>query len=243
MDFKTSAEILESSSPVYTKQAKNLIEILNTLNTDDIVDLMGVNPKQAFETYQQIQAFNLSKTPAKQAAYTYNGIAFQGLDFSSLPDGDISYAQEHLLILSGLYGIVRPLDLIKPYRLEMQAKLHNQKGNDLYSFWSDILTEDIAKRLKADDNIWINLMSKEYTKAIDTKKLSAKVQIITPDFKEQTATGYRQVVVHTKKARGMFARFVIKNRITEPEYLKAFDYEGYSYSEQLSKKGNWVFVR
>lgn len=243
MDFKTPVVGSESSKPLFVKQAGELIERLSQLEKEDIAHLMSVNPKQAFDAYQQIQSFNISKTPSKQAGYAYNGIAFQGLDIASLADGDIAYAQEHLLILSGLYGSVRPLDMIKPYRLEMQAKLQNSKGENLYKYWTDTLSDYLAKRMKADDRIWINLMSKEYTKVIDFKKLPSDVQVITPDFKEQTATGFRQVVVHTKKARGMLARFIIKNKITDVEYLKAFDYEGYSFSEQLSKKGNWVFVR
>jgi len=243
MDLKSQAPISKSSNPLFKKEVNTLIDVLKELKAEDISSLMNINPKQAFEVYQQIQAFGLSKTLLKQAAFIYNGIAYQGLDFESLSEEAINYGQEHLVILSGLYGALRPLDLIKPYRLEMQTKLQNKKGENLYDFWTDKLTTYLSERLKSDDKIWINLMSKEYTKVVDVKKLPSGVQIITPDFKEQTATGYRQVVVHTKKARGMLARFIIENKITDIEYLKAFDSEGYSYSEQLSKKGNWVFVR
>lgn len=242
MDFAPISS-KEKTEPLFEKEANELTKILGTFSIDEIKDLMKINPKQAFETYQHIQSFFLDKTDKKQAAYTYSGIAYQGLDYTSLNKDEALYGQDHLVILSGLYGALNPFDIIKPYRLEMQAKLENEKGMDLYSFWGECLTKYLITRLKEDDNIWVNLMSNEYTKVINKKALPDTVKVITPDFKEQTATGYRQVVVHTKKVRGMFARFIIKNKITEVEHLKAFDEEGYSYSEELSKKGNLIFVR
>lgn len=242
MDF-APISLKEKTKPLFEDKATELIKILKSFSIEEIKGLMKINPKQAFETYQHIQSFFLDKTDKKQAAYTYNGIAFQGLDYNSLNEDEALYGQGHLIILSGLYGVLQPFDIIKPYRLEMQAKLENEKGMDLYSFWTEHLTKYLITRLKKDDNIWVNLMSNEYTKVINKKALPGTVKVITPDFKEQTATGYRQVVVHTKKARGMFARFIIKNKISEIEHLKAFDEEGYSYSEELSKKGNLIFVR
>lgn len=243
MDFESEVQTSVCSKPEFIKQANELNDILINIPVEDISKLMKINSKQAFITYQQIQAYKLERTPQKQAAFAYNGIAYLGLDFKSLPEDYIKFAQNHLLILSGLYGALRPLDTIKPYRLEMQIKLENNKAKDLYAYWQNTLTKYLAERLNADDKIWINLMSSEYTKAIDLKSLSKDIQIITPNFKEQTSTGYRQVVVHTKKARGMMARFIIENKITDLEYLKAFDYEGYTFSEELSKGDQWTFVR
>lgn len=243
MDFSASTTIKKSTKPIFSEQATELIGLLEDYPMEDLAELMSINPKQSFETYQQIHSFNLKKAVEKQAAYTYNGIAYQGLDMESLSEQDIDFAQKHLVILSGLYGVLRPLDMIKPYRLEMQIKLQNPKGNNLYDYWKEDLNQYLSERLQKDDKVWINLMSKEYTKVINKKNLPKGTQIITPDFKEQTSTGYRQVVVHTKKARGMLTRFIIENKINKVQYLKAFDYEGYVFSEKLSDDLNWIFVR
>ncbi len=243
MDFESEVQISVCSKPEFIGQANKLNDILIEIPVEEISKLMKINPKQAFTTYQQIQAYNLKRTPQRQAALAYNGIAYLGLDFKSLSEDNIKFAQNHLLILSGLYGALRPLDTIKPYRLEMQIKLENNKGKDLYTYWQKAVTKYFAERLNTDDKIWINLMSSEYTKTIDLKALPKGIHIITPNFKEQTSTGYRQVVVHTKKARGMMVRFIIENKINDLEHLKAFDYEGYAFSEELSKGNQWTFVR
>lgn len=243
MDFSPSAVKWECSKPKFESQANELMSLLEHLTVEDIMPLMNINVKQAIDVYQYFQSFRMAQAPRKQAALTYNGIAYQGLDFESFDATDVEYAQSHYFVFSALYGMLRPLDEIKPYRLEMQLKLANSKGATLYDYWKETLTNCLIKELKANDNIWLNLMSKEYTKVIDKKQLPKGVRIITPDFKEQTATGYRQVVVHTKKARGLMARFVIKNRVSEIEHLRAFDAEGYTFSDVLSKGDNWVFVR
>jgi cytoplasmic iron level regulating protein YaaA (DUF328/UPF0246 family) len=233
----------KQTTPVFEKEAQELIGELSRFPAEKLAKLMAINPKQAFEAYQHIRAFEIDRTPQKPAVYTYNGIAFRGLDAGTLMPEDINYAQERLVIFSGLYGALRPLDRIKPYRLEMQTLLENNCGKSLYDFWTGRLTAYLQDRLQSDDKIWLNLASAEYAKAINRKTLPADVRIITPDFKQQTAAGYRQVVVHTKKARGMMARFALQHRITEIEHLKAFDSEGYTFSAGLSKEDNWVFVR
>lgn len=243
IDFKTPISIKEATMPIFEKQANELIGILNRMPIEEMASLMEINPKQTIEVYQQIQSFNLDKAPKKQAAFTYNGIAYQGLNMASFTSKDIEYAQSHLIILSGLYGALRPLDMIKPYRLEMQANLATEDKESLYTFWKDMLTGYLTERLSKDDNQWLNLMSKEYTKVIDIKRLPKNINIVSPVFKQETATGYKQIVVYTKKARGMMARFAIKNRITALEELKAFDEEGYTFASHLSKKGEWVFIR
>lgn len=243
MDFESDIRASVATTPEFIKQANELTSILANIPVEDIGKLMKINPKQSFTTYQQIQAFKLERTPQRQAAFAYNGIAYLGLDFRSLPEESMGFAQDHLIILSGLYGALRPLDMIKPYRLEMQIKLENNKGENLYAYWQEKLTKYLIKRLNADDKTWVNLMSNEYTKVINHRVLPKGIKIITPSFKEQTPTGYRQVVVHTKKARGMMARFILQNKIVDPEYIKAFDEEGYAFSEELSKGNEWVFVR
>jgi len=243
IDFDTPVAIKEETEPRFAKQANELIGILNKLTIEEMASLMEINPKQAMTVYQQIHAFHLDKTPRKQAAYAYNGIAYSGLDMKSLTPEETVYAQEHLVILSGLYGALRPLDIIKPYRLEMQARLQNKKGETLYEYWVTSLTKYLTERLNKDDKLWLNLMSSEYTKTINRKQLPKGITVITPVFKQQISTGYKQIVVHTKKARGMMARFVIKHQINDLEHLKTFDEEGYMFSEQLSNEKEWVFVR
>lgn len=243
LDFESEVAVNESSQPLFQKEAIELNENLKNKSVDELIDLMKVNPQLAQDTYTYIHSFNEPEAKSRQAIFTYNGIAFQGLDALSLSYEDLSFAQEHLLVLSGLYGMLRPLDMIKAYRLEMQAKLLNEKGKDLYAYWKDVLSSQMSKLLTNDDNVWVNLASKEYDKVIDRKQLSKEVKIITPVFKESSGNTYKQVTVHAKKARGMMARFIIQHQLKDVEHIKGFDTEGYGYSEQLSSDNEWVFIR
>ncbi len=242
-NFETPAPIKDSTTPLYPKEAKMLYKSLEGLSASDISSLMSINPQLAHNVYQYIHAFSLSRTPQKQAIFAYNGIAYQGLDAQSFTKEDMNFAEKHLVHISGLYGVLRPLDLIKPYRLEMQIPVVNDKGKNLYDFWSDTISKYLAKQMKTDDNILINLASKEYAKAIDKKLLPKGNRIITPIFKQQTDKGYKQIVVYAKKARGMMTRFIIQNKLTDIEHLKGFDTEGYTYAPQLSDDKEWIFVR
>jgi len=242
-NFDTPAPIKEATTPLYAKEAKALYKSMEGIPAGEIASLMSVNPQIAHDVYQYIHAFPLSKTPQKQTAFAYNGIAYKGLDAASFTKEDMEFAQKHLVHISGLYGVLRPLDLIKPYRLEMQIPVVNNKGKDLYAFWTDTISKYLAKEMKADDNILINLASKEYAKAVNKKLLPEGHRIITPIFKQHTDKGYKQIVVYAKKARGMMSRFIIKHQLKDIEHLKAFDTEGYAFSEQLSNDKEWVFVR
>lgn len=243
MDFATSPTIKEHTTPQFSKNAKYLNDLLKDLSASQIKDMMSINPKQAHQVYQYIQSYNMERTPQKQAALVYNGIAYSGLVAETFAKEDWAFAQNHLIILSGLYGALRPMDLIKPYRLEAQIKLENEKGKNLYAYWTDTITEYFTKRLEADDNIWINLSSQEYTKVINKKALPEGTTIVTPIFKQDTEKGYKQIVVYAKKARGMMSRFIIQNRIKKVEDLKHFDAEGYSFAPDLSKGEEWIFIR
>lgn len=242
-DFNTPLETKESTAPLYVREAKELYKSLEGVSVNEISSLMNINSQLAHDVYQYIHAFPLGKTSQRQAIFAYNGIAYQGLDARTLSDEDLSFAQKHLIHISGLYGVLRPLDLIKPYRLEMQIPLANNKGKDLYAFWKESISKYLAKQMKADDNIWINLASKEYAKAVDKKLLPKGHKIITPIFKQHTDKGYKQIVVYAKKARGMMSRFIIQNRLTDIEHLKAFDTEGYTFAPHLSDDSEWVFIR
>ncbi|MDR1884113.1 MAG: YaaA family protein [Prevotella sp.] len=242
-DFESPVPVKDATVPLYAEEAKELYGSMEGLPVSEIASLMRINPQLAHNAYQYIHAFPLSKTPRRQAIFAYSGIAYQGLDAKTFSDRDLDFAQKHLILMSGLYGALRPSDSIKPYRLEMQIPVVNNRGKDLYAFWTETVSEYLAERMKADDNVWINLASKEYAKAINRKLLPKGHKVITPVFKQQADKGYRQVVVYAKKARGMMARFIIRNRIKNVEYLKAFDSEGYIFAPQLSDDNEWVFTR
>jgi len=242
-DFESPLSVKEATAPLHEKEAKELYKSLEGASQNEIATLMSINPQLAYNVYQYIHAFPLSKTPKRQAIFAYNGIAYQGLDARSFSEKDLDFAQKHLVHISGLYGVLRPLDLIKPYRLEMQIPLDNNRGRSLYEFWTETISKYLAKQMKADDNILINLASKEYAKAVDKKLLPKGYTIITPIFKQETSKGPKQIVVYAKKARGMMSRFIIKNQLTDIEQIKAFDMEGYSFSDQLSSDKEWVFIR
>lgn len=243
LDFETPATIKEHTTPEFEKDAEYLNNLLSSLTPDDVKSLMGINPKQAYQVYQYIQSFNMDRTSRKPAALAYNGIAYTGLQARTMKAEDWNFAQEHLVLISGLYGALRPMDLIKPYRLEAKIKLENNKGEDLYDYWSAVLTTYLINRLSADDNIWVNLASNEYSKMINKKNLPEECRVITPVFKENRDNGPKMIVVYAKKARGLMTRFIIDNKIKNAEDLKHFDVEGYVFSPSLSGKEEWVFTR
>lgn len=243
-DFVSPAKTSLFSEPMFQNQANELNEILTQYKPEELTKLMSVNPKIALDTYQFIHSFRLDQALSKQAIYAYDGMAFTGLHSIEFNNSDLEFAQQHLTIFSGLYGVVRPLDMIKQYRLEMQTKLRNPKGETLYDYWNETINSYLSEQLSANDQVWINLTSNEYSKIISPKLQSKELLKITPNFKEEQLDGsFKQIIVHTKKARGMMANYIIKNRLTDPEDLKGFDYEGYMFNPQLSNKKEWVFTR
>lgn len=243
LDFKSEITISRSTTPQYLEDAIQLNALLKGISAEEIGKLMSINPQLAYAVYEYINTYDMDTTPLRQAVLAYNGMVYQGLDFDTMGQKSIDFAQDHLRLFSGLYGILRPLDLIKPHRLEMQTKLVNSRGKTLYAYWKKALSLHLSEELEKKGNIWVNLNSKEYTKAIDRKLLPKGCQVIEPIFKEATATGYKQIVIYTKKARGMLARFIMENQIDNAEYIKGFDAEGYAFSELLSNGEEWVFIR
>lgn len=243
MDFETEATIKDSTVPEFLESAEYLNGLLRSWSADDIRDAMNINPKLAYQVYQYVQSFDMNRTPQRQAVLAYNGIAYLGLEAESFSKTDWEFAQDHLISLSGMYGPLRPKDLIKPYRLEASIKVANDRGKDLYAYWTDTLTEYLSKRMLADDNVLINLASNEYSKMINKKALPKGAKVITPVFKESIGDGYKTIVVYTKKSRGTMSRFIIQNKLKNVEDLKHFDVDGYSFSPDLSKNNEWVFVR
>lgn len=235
---------MKFSLPRQLEMAKPLVRLLKQKSTTELAALMKINPKLAQLNYERFQQWHtpFNNDNAYPAAFSYHGEVFNGLQIESFTEDDLSHSQKHLRILSGLYGVLRPLDLIQPYRLEMAAKLSIGESSNLYRYWKQKITKVLQSDLDAQgDNILINLASNEYFKSIDTKVLSAN--IITPVFKEIKREKPVIVTMYAKKARGLMARYILQNRIQTVDDLKLFDQEGYLYDDRLSGKHEMVFTR
>ncbi len=244
LDFSTKTLELPYSIPVFTQEASALMEELKKLNPDDLQALMNISRPLADLNYTRFQDWSLPFTAenARQAILAFKGEVYTGIDAYNLSKDDILYADNHLQILSGLYGVLKPLDLIREYRLEMGTKLQNKKGKNLYEFWGNTITEQIRTALNAQNcNTLVNLASNEYFKAINTKLLGA--DIITPTFKDFKKGSYKVISFYAKKARGLMVRFIIKNRISTIDDMKHFEEEGYFYNDVLSTQKEIVFTR
>lgn len=244
LDFEKSITNQSYTQPEFVKEASVLIKPLRKLGVDQLMDLMGISPKLAQLNQERYYLWRPEFTPetARQALFAFRGDVYTGLDADSLLQSDIATAQEQLRILSGLYGVLRPLDLIRPYRLEMGIPLHTGKNHSLYEFWQKKITAKIREDLdKRGSNLLINLASVEYFKAIDPKKL--KAEIVAPEFREAKDGTYKIISFFAKKARGMMTRFILQNGIDSESQLQAFDSDGYCFNSRLSEKGKPVFTR
>jgi cytoplasmic iron level regulating protein YaaA (DUF328/UPF0246 family) len=224
--------------------AKILVDILKNKTIEDLIKLLNISYGLAELNLQRYQQWNppFSLDNAKQAILAFNGDVYEGLQASSFTDEDFDFAQAHLRILSGLYGVLKPLDLIQPYRLPMGTKLVTDRGKNLYQFWGDIITQYLNQTIQQYGYKYlINLASNEYFKAINPKKINA--EIINIVFKETKNGVYRVVSFYAKKARGLMCKYIVKNKITNPEDLKGFNYEGYAFSPEQSSNDKMVFIR
>jgi len=244
LNEKDSRLVSPYTLPSFTLEAKRLILILKKLSISEISKLMGISLKLAELNYIRYKNF---KTPftiknSKQAISLFSGDVYQGFDSKTLSDQDLIYANKHLRILSGLYGLIMPLDIIQPYRLEMGTLLENKNGKDLYAYWGNKLTKSLNNYFKnSDSKVLINLASKEYFKALYFTKI--KAQVINIHFKEFRNGQLVFLSFNAKKARGLMSRFIIGNRIAQTEDIKQFNVEGYYFDEQRSTLNDWVFVR
>lgn len=243
LDFETKPATDKFSQPDFLKESAIINAKLKKLKPNDLIKLMGISAKLAALNAERNQLWETPFTPenAKQAVLAFNGDVYEGLHASNFSDADFDFAQQHLRILSGLYGVLRPLDLVQPYRLEMGTKLAIDQNKDLYHFWADKITNQLNKEVAANGGLLVNLASNEYFKAIDLKKF--KGEIITPEFKDGRDGEYKIISFFAKKARGMMSRFILENRLEKAEDLKAFDSEGYHFNPRLSKDNHWVFTR
>jgi len=243
LDFSTKINA-EYSNPELLNEALELILALRKLTKADISQLMAISENLSALNYARYTNFSTSPTPdnARPAIYAFKGDVYDGLAVSNFNDEDIRYAQAHLRIISGLYGLLRPLDLIQPYRLEMATKLVNYRGKNLYEYWEDIITIKLNELLQsANNSTLVNLASMEYFKAINTKLLKGK--LITPVFKEKKGDNEKVVALFAKRARGMMASYIITNRINTIESIKEFKQDVYKFHETSSSEEQLVFIR
>lgn len=243
MNFGGQENNIETTVPVFAKQTKEILKVCKKLSQSEIASQMKVNADIAKTVFEYFQTYNAKDSPSKAAALAYNGIAYKGLDAHDFDVGDVEYAQRHLNLISGFYGALRPFDAIRPYRLEFSRKIRPEGYDNLYDFWKESINDYMAKRLESDEKVIINVASKEYSKAIIKKLLPKGTRIIDIEFLQQKEGEWKQVVVHSKKARGLMARFIIKNQLRHSEEVKLFDYENYFYYPQLSTQDKLVFVR
>lgn len=244
LDFETPATTKTFTQPDYLDNSQQLIDILRDYSPAQISELMGVSDKIAGLNAARFTEWQtpFTRDNAKQAAQAFQGDVYVGLEADTFSEDDNAFAQQHLRILSGLYGLLRPLDLIQPYRLEMGTRLKNPAGKDLYAFWQETLTRDLDKTVAdSGSSALVNLASNEYFKAIAPRKLNADV--ITPVFKDLKNGQYKIISFYAKKARGLMATWMIRERLTDREGLKDFDVAGYRFNAAQSEDNTLVFTR
>jgi cytoplasmic iron level regulating protein YaaA (DUF328/UPF0246 family) len=243
LDHTPLADVARTQ-PRFKKQTSALATIMKRQTEKDLKDLMHISDKLASLNAVRFKAFTNAHTEknAKQAIFAFTGDVYQGLDTTSFSEKEIAFAQTHVRILSGFYGLLRPLDVIQPYRLEMGTRLKNKEGENLYSFWGDLITKKINEDLKlSGGNAIINLASQEYFKVVNTGVLKGTLYNI--QFLEDRDGEFKFVSFNAKKARGFMTKYIVKNNIVTPEEIKGFDLEGYHYNADLSSTFDWVFTR
>ncbi len=244
LDYESPLATQSYTQPELIEHSAELIEECRKLTPADVSALMKVSDKIAGLNVARFEEWSETFTTdnSRQALLAFKGDVYTGLDAQSLSEDDFEYAQKHLRMLSGLYGLLKPLDLMQPYRLEMGTKLANPRGTNLYQFWGSIITDKLNEAINVQgDNVLINLASNEYFKAVKPKALDA--QVVTPVFKDCKNGQYKVISFYAKKARGMMARFIIDNKVDSIEGLTAFDREGYYFSEEDSNAKELVFKR
>lgn len=246
LDYETPPHIARHTIPEFVDDAALLVDDLRRLSPRQLASLMSISDALATLNFQRYADWSprFSKRNAKQAVLAFNGDVYEGFDARSLSCADLDYAQQHVRVLSGLYGLLRPLDLLQPYRLEMGTRLANARGKDLYAFWGERITEALNLQLRKKSRgarVLVNCASEEYFKSVKAKRLEAPV--ITPVFEDWKGGRYKVISFHAKRARGMMARFVVENRLDHPEKLKAFSAEGYCFEAGASNDNTYVFRR
>ena len=244
LDFESPAESKICTQPEFLKFSKSLISGLCKLNSEQIGKLMSISPKLAELNHSRFQNWKArhDENSSKQAILAFKGDVYEGLEAWNFNANDFKFAQRYLRVLSGLYGILKPLDLIQPHRLEMGTAYANPAGKDLYAFWGDRLSKAVQKDLnESGSGVLLNLASQEYFKSIRRQQLEAKV--VSPVFKDEKNGHFKIISFYAKKARGYMSSYLIRNRIKEPEGLLDFSEEGYRFSKKDSTESEPVFLR
>jgi cytoplasmic iron level regulating protein YaaA (DUF328/UPF0246 family) len=244
LDYETPLAPAPHSAPLFVKQSQQLIALLRAFSPQQIAELMSLSDKLAGLNVARYAAWSPKARVknARQAVLAFNGDVYGGLDARTLSADDLAWAQDHVCILSGLYGVLRPLDLMQPYRLEMGTRIANPGGKDLYQFWGDQISQYLNTRLRTDVSpVVVNLASQEYFKSVDTKALNARV--VECVFQEYKGGQYKIISFMAKRARGLMARYAITHQLVQPDQLRAFDTEGYAWVASASTPEKLVFRR
>jgi len=244
LDFETPPGQVPHTEPLFVKQSSELIQVLKSQSPQAIASLMGLSDALAQLNVARYQAWKpkFTEKNSKQAVLAFNGDVYEGLDAKTLQAKDLAWAQDHVAILSGLYGVLRPLDWMQPYRLEMGTALKTPKGKSLYQFWGQHIAEYLNQSLASQkEPVIVNLASQEYFKAVDRKTLNARV--VECVFEDYKGGKYKIISFFAKRARGLMARYAIEQRATKIEELKGFNLEGYAYDPQASGVDRQVFRR
>jgi len=244
LDYETPLRGQPHTDPLFVKQSQQLIKVLRAYTPPQISQLMDLSDTLAGLNVARYQAWRPTSTPknARQAVLAFDGDVYDGLNARALDDAALDWAQAHLCVLSGLYGVLRPLDLMQPYRLEMGTRLTTDRGKDLYAFWGDAITDYLNNRLADQaDPVLVNLASQEYFKVVQLKRLRARVvECVFEDYKGGV---YKIISFNAKRARGAMTRFAIAQRATRPEHLQKFDTDGYHFEAGISAPERLVFRR
>lgn len=244
LDFESINENLPMTSPRFLEHSKTIMNSLKELDSYSIGKLMKISDKLSSLNKERFTTWEASLENSKHCLLAFQGDVYRGMDIGSFTDEELFYANDHLRILSGLYGILRPFDGINPYRLEMGSKLEVGENKNLYEFWKDTLKKSLYEELiKHDESTLINLASKEYFKSVEAIEKERDIKVITPTFKEFRNGEYKIISLKAKRARGLMTRYIIQNKINNPEELKLFNEEDYEYNEELSSEKEWIFTR
>ena len=242
LDFKSQLPTDKNSFLCFEKEAEYLNSILKRKTPKDLSELMGVSSKIADLNYERNHEWSLpfTKKNSRQAVYAFSGDVYRGLDAYSIDTNKIDFMHSTVRIISGLYGLVKPLDLIQPYRLEMGTKLSFDNNKNLYDYWREKITNQLNSELYENEPV-LNLASNEYLKAVDSKVI--KSDVFSANFKQLKGDEYKTIAIFSKKARGMMTRYIIENKITNISSLKSFDYDGYHFNEYISSEKELIFTR
>ena len=243
LDYSSSLRAVAHTQPTLLEHSQELLDGLKRLSPQGVCKLMSLSDKLGALNYERFQEWQtpFNTNNARPAVLAFKGDVYQGLDAENMSEDDLNWAQDTLRILSGLYGVLRPLDLMQPYRLEMGTKFANERGPNLYAVWDGIITRELNALLEKPTDVLVNLASNEYFRVTKEKNINSR--IVTPVFMENKDGKYKVISFFAKKARGLMAAFIIKGKITDVEDIKHFDSDGYSFNSAMSEGDKWVFTR